>query len=324
MKRHLVACAVLALLALPVPASSDSVPALSVWLAAGDIGALCAEPVKAAGLAKDTGALETLFPVFQVGEALKSGQSGDKIFGMPLNWLTRTLPGRLSLANEPYAFRDVSHFSAYMSSDLLHDQIQDFAAGQGVRVLAVGYSSQYFVLSTKPLPEKKGYVNLKIAGSNAPWFSVLGAVPQQIPWAEMAPAVSLGMLDAAILPLKLSNAFSKKSVEMLGNSPRLSYIQSEPISVWALVFAMNETAFQGLPVAVRDALTASAQAAARDCSSKLLHADKTTFDELASDTLKVYDLTDRSIVDAIRNARSAAAAEAGWTAEDLRRLSDIQ
>ena len=121
----------------------------------------------------------------EAGDALRRNIMGASVFLVPLECYLRGTKHRLALATEPFAFRDVAHFAAFAESALFEEWAEDLAAAHHVRLFALAFVSQQYVVSRKPLPGVADLDGVRLAGPSASWFRPLGAITVMMPTFEI-------------------------------------------------------------------------------------------------------------------------------------------
>src|SRR5690606_31772537 len=126
-------------------------------------------------------------PTLDAGKALRQNIVGASVFLVALEYYLRGSTHRLALTTEPFAFRDVAHFAAFAESPLFEEWAEDLAAAHRVRLLALAFLSQKYVVSKKPLSGVTDFDGVKLAGG-ASWLRPLGVAPVMVPAVELVEA----------------------------------------------------------------------------------------------------------------------------------------
>lgn len=226
--------------------------------------------------------------------------------------------GPLAIAEAPFVFRDFDHWLAFADSDLMVELGAGYTRETGHHIVTPTYYGARHITSNKPIRTPADLQGLKIRVPNAPlylmFFKAVDANPTPIAFAEVYLALQQGVVDAQENPLPTIKAMNFFEVQ--------DYINLTGHMVNTLMTVVRGDLWDGMSADDQAIFTEVLKEAAVR-SSRAIHQSELElgawFEEQGVTVLEV----DRTpFMEAVQ--ASLTGPDATWTAEQLRRLQEIQ
>jgi TRAP-type transport system periplasmic protein len=173
-------------------------------------------------------------------------------------FMSGTAPA-LSAGELPGLFRDADDYKKALDAFLAQELTGIWDRQFNARVLALGAFDRMVILAKKPLRTVDDFKGLKIRVPSAvasQLMNALGAKPVQLAFAEIAPALSSGVVDAVLTDAGVSHGMGFHNIAKTINVWRSGVVS------WGMV--VNKDKWSQLPPAVRQAMEAEFKAIERD------------------------------------------------------------
>ena len=221
----------------------------------------------------------------------------------------------------PFLFRDVDHWNAVMSADLLRPIAEDVA--DKADVMLVGYSGggTRNLIVSKPVTNLEELKGLDIRVMGAPIqtriFQAIGAAPTVIAYDEIYNAVQTGVIDAAE-----NEASSIKQMKFYEVGPEIS-LTRHAITVRPLAFSGKT--FRRLPEDLQAAILRAGKEAGEWARVTETREDALVLAEMkAAGKLRTHEFIERAELLRLADPVKSAYAEAIGAAEILARINAVE
>jgi tripartite ATP-independent transporter DctP family solute receptor len=225
------------------------------------------------------------------------------------------------LMDMPFLFRDVDHWNAVMSADLLRPIAEDVA--DKADVMLVGYSGggTRNLIVSKPVTNLEELKGLDIRVMGAPIqtriFQAIGAAPTVIAYDEIYNAVQTGVIDAAE-----NEASSIKQMKFYEVGPEIS-LTRHAITVRPLAFSGKT--FRRLPEDLQAAILRAGKEAGEWARVTETREDALVLAEMkAAGKLRTHEFIERAELLRLADPVKSAYAEEIGAAEILARINAVE